>query len=198
MPPRIILRSVPEDDMEAMIEELQTKYPAQCKAMQAPITNIHEYFDNYDQHLHGQMFLHTVLMEIYFRNVIRRRAILDYTEAWSRLNPAAFECIYEYELNAFTEDDVEEYGEDFLQEVLQELQLRKSKREEAGQYNIPSLPEFCLLTHNQLRSRTKKRMFRIRSGSNRPTRDRLPSALHKNRNALHMPSVTPRLLLLPT
>ncbi|KAL8723122.1 MAG: hypothetical protein Q9225_000525 [Loekoesia sp. 1 TL-2023] len=131
MPPRIILRSVPEDDMEAMIAELQAQYPAQCKAIQAPITNIHEYFDNYDQHLHGQMFLHTVLMEIYFRNVTRRKAILDYTETWLRLNPAAFECIYEYELNAFTEDDVEEYGEDFLQEVLQELQLRKSKQEEA-------------------------------------------------------------------
>lgn len=115
-----------------MIAELQAKYPAQCKAMKAPITNIHDYYDTYDQQLHGQMFLHTVLMEICLQNTLRKNAILDYSEAWSRLNSEAFECIHQFELDAFTDDDLEEYGEDFLREVLQLLQVRKTKQDEAG------------------------------------------------------------------
>ncbi|KAL8939599.1 MAG: hypothetical protein Q9211_002669 [Gyalolechia sp. 1 TL-2023] len=132
MPPRIILRSDPTEDMEVKIAELQARYPSQCKAMKAPITNIHDYFDTYDQQLHGQMFLHTVLMEICLQNTLRKNAILDYSEAWTRLNSAAFECIDKFELDAFTDDDLEEYGEDFLRDVLQLLQLRKTKQDEAA------------------------------------------------------------------
>ncbi|KAL8939197.1 MAG: hypothetical protein Q9216_003491 [Gyalolechia sp. 2 TL-2023] len=132
MPPRIILRSDPTEDMEAKIAELQAKYPSHCKAMKAPITNIHDYFDPYDQQLHGQMFLHAVLMEICLHNTMRTNAVLDYSETWARLNPEAFECIHQFELDAFTDDDMEEYGEDFLRDALQMLQLRKTKQDEAA------------------------------------------------------------------
>ena len=141
MPPRIVLRSDPDEDMEAKIAELQTRYPAQCKAIQMPVDNIHTYFDTYDQHLHGHMFLHAVLHEIYVRNTIRREPILDYTERWLQLNPTAFDYIHQYELNAFTEDDLQEYGADFLKEVLQELQLRRTKQLDAGQTQALPCPK---------------------------------------------------------
>ncbi|KAL8726555.1 MAG: hypothetical protein Q9181_006000 [Wetmoreana brouardii] len=132
MPARIILRSVPENDMEAMVAELQAKYPTQCKAIKRPVTNLHDYFDDYDQQLHGAMFLHAILGEIYRRNLVRRRAVHDYAQDWAELNPRAFDHMLEYGMNAFTEDDVSEYGEDFLQEVLEELQLRKTQRDDAN------------------------------------------------------------------
>ncbi|KAI4146053.1 MAG: hypothetical protein L6R39_003606 [Caloplaca ligustica] len=134
MPTRIILRSVPEDDLEAKIVELRAKYPEQCKAIDSPVIDIYKYFDHYDQQLHGAGFLHAVLSQICHRNLIRTQAILDYVQAWSQLNPAAFRCIHQYGLNAFTEDDVEEYGPEFLQEVLEELQRRKATYDEASRY----------------------------------------------------------------
>lgn len=134
LPARIILRSSPEIDMEAEIAELQAEYPSQCKAIDSPITNVYKYFDDYDQELHGERFLHTVLTQIFERNVLRRQRVLEYAQAWMALNPAASQHIHEYKLNAFTDDDVEEYGEDFLREVLEVLQVAKAVQDNASQY----------------------------------------------------------------
>ncbi|KAL8835859.1 MAG: hypothetical protein Q9170_003153 [Blastenia crenularia] len=132
LPSRIILRTSPDEDMDAMITDLRAKYPAQCKAMPAPnVVDLHGYFDSYDQQLHGALFLRAVLIEIYLRNGTWMKAVLDYAEAWVDLNPTAFEYIIQYELNAFSEDDVKEYGEEFLQDALRQLLLRKSKQEAA-------------------------------------------------------------------
>ncbi|KAL8755535.1 MAG: hypothetical protein Q9184_004777, partial [Pyrenodesmia sp. 2 TL-2023] len=130
LPARIILRSSPEDDMEATIADLQAKYPAECKAINAPITNLYKYFDAYDQQLHGERFLHTVLTQIFERNVIRGHAIQEYARVWHTLNPTAFPWINDNGFNAFTDDDVEVYGKDFLEEVLQLLQQQKRVQED--------------------------------------------------------------------
>ncbi|KAL9602021.1 MAG: hypothetical protein Q9219_002129 [cf. Caloplaca sp. 3 TL-2023] len=171
MPPRIILRSVPEEDMEAMVEDLRTKFPVQCASMQAPITNVHDYFDIYDQQLHGQMFLHAVLTEICFRNLRRRKAVLHYAETWIHLNSAAFDQIHQYGLDAFTEDDVKEYGDSFLQEVLQDLQLRKPKQNGTGQWSAPTCisisadpiahPKLVILASEKSYERTQERIQHI-------------------------------------
>lgn len=142
LPARIVLRSSPEDDMEAKIADLQAKYPAECKAIDAPITNLYKYFDAYDQQLHGEKFLHTVLTQIFERNVIRGHAIQEYARVWHNLNPTAFPWITDNGFNAFTDDDVEEYGKDFLEEVLQLLQREKRVQEDiqANERQYPHLP----------------------------------------------------------
>lgn len=143
MPPRIVLRSVPEDDEEAKITELQAKYPAQCKAIKAPATRLYDYFDYYDQQLHGADFLRHVIDTICVRNLARRKAVLDYAQDWAQMNPMAFEFVLAYGLNAFAEDDVAEYGEEFLQEALEELQLRRTQQHDAGLYILTFIAGVC-------------------------------------------------------
>ncbi|KAL8732407.1 MAG: hypothetical protein Q9166_002807 [cf. Caloplaca sp. 2 TL-2023] len=141
LPARIILRSVPEEDMESKIIELCAKYPEQCKAIVLPVTNLYDYFDLYDQELHGAEFLRAVLGEICGRNVMRKQDILGFTHQWARLNPVAFQYVLGLGLDAFTADDVETFGKDFLQDALGELQLQKIKHDDASQYILSSVPE---------------------------------------------------------
>ncbi|KAL9018445.1 MAG: hypothetical protein Q9185_004222 [Variospora sp. 1 TL-2023] len=140
LPGRIVLRSVPEDDMEAMIASLQAKYPAQCTAIDSAVTDLvslSKYFDDYDQQLHGARFLQVVLTQIYQRTQIRRREISAYVQQWINLNQAAFRYIDNYGLNAFTDDDVEAYGKDFLTDVLAELQLQRAEHVKARAHQRP-------------------------------------------------------------
>lgn len=137
LPKRIILRSVPEDDMESKIAELRTKFPDECKAITSPVANLYDYFDHYDQELHGAMFLRAVLEEICGRNLMRNQAIFDFTQDWMRVNSTNVQCILGLGLDsAFTADDIEVYGKDFLQDALRELQLLKLNHDEAGQYYL--------------------------------------------------------------
>lgn len=131
LPARIILRSDPDEDMEATIADLRTKYPDQCKAIQPPVANLYDYFDAYDQELHGAVFLRAVLEEISGRNLMRRERIINYTQHWYHLNPLAFQHVVGLGLNAFTSDDMETFGEEFLQDALGELQLQKIKHDDA-------------------------------------------------------------------
>ncbi|KAL8790619.1 MAG: hypothetical protein Q9213_000466 [Squamulea squamosa] len=131
LPGRIILRSVPEEDMESKISDLEAKFPDQCKTLTSPIANLYDYFDQYDQELHGAVFLRAVLEEICVRNLVRKQGILDFTFQWIELNPIAFPHILSLGLDAFTVDDVETFGEDFLQDALSDLQLRKLRHDDA-------------------------------------------------------------------
>lgn len=134
LPERIVLRSVPEDDMESKITDLYTKFPDECKAITSPVANLYDYFDHYDQELHGAMFLRAVLEEICGRNLMRNQAILNFTQQWTRLNSTNVPYIFSLGLDtAFTADDIEHYGKDFLQDALRELQLLKLDHDEAGQ-----------------------------------------------------------------
>ncbi|KAL9580624.1 MAG: hypothetical protein Q9212_004389 [Teloschistes hypoglaucus] len=133
LPSRIILRSDPEEDVEAMIAQFTTKYPAECKLIKSGVINLHEYFDAYDQQLHGALFLQFVLDEICRRNHRRQQAVIDYASDWVRLNPMAFEQMWEYGLEAFLEDDLSQFGQDFLEEALEELRFRRSKHDETRQ-----------------------------------------------------------------
>ncbi|KAL8657242.1 MAG: hypothetical protein Q9226_002118 [Calogaya cf. arnoldii] len=135
LPRRIILRSVPEDDMESKIAELRANFPDQCKAITSPVTNLYDYFDHYDQQFHGEMFLGTVLAEIYNRNLMRKQDILNFTQEWIHLNHTNLPYIFGRSLDtAFTPDDVEKHGKEFLQDVLEDLQQRKIENDHVDQY----------------------------------------------------------------
>ncbi|KAL8870487.1 MAG: hypothetical protein Q9174_003482 [Haloplaca sp. 1 TL-2023] len=138
LPSRIILRSSPDDDMESMVTDLQAKFPVECKEIIAAPESLSDYFDAYDRELHGVSFLTSVLKAIAFRNQARRASVTNVAREWLQLNPMAFGQMLGYELNAFTDDDMESFGADFLQEVLEVLQGWKLDQDERGQYS-PSL-----------------------------------------------------------
>ncbi|KAL8661968.1 MAG: hypothetical protein Q9202_005094 [Teloschistes flavicans] len=151
LPPRIILRSDPEEDVDVMIAELTEKYPAECKLIKPNTINLHEYFDAYDQQIHGALFLQFVLDEICRRNYRRRHAVLEYASDWVRLNPMAFEHMWAYGLEAFTADDLTAFGEDFLEEALEELRVRRIKHDDAlglaaAQGRIPNVEHLQQIT----------------------------------------------------
>ena len=136
LPGRIILRSNPEDDMNQKIAELQTKYPAHCKAIEDPPSNLYDYFDVYDQHLHGQLFLKSVLTEIGIRNKARRRfheaKVAEYAQDWRSLNHQNFLLFTDFGLDSFTKEDIEAIGKEILVEVAQKLQDEKRTLVEEG------------------------------------------------------------------
>ena len=143
IPPRIILRSSPDEDMESMVTELQAKFPMECKEIVAPPANLGDYFDAYDQELHGALFLSSVLKAISFRNQSRRASVCNVAHEWLQLNPMAFGQMLAYELDAFTEDDIEEFGAEFMQEVLDVLQGWKLDQNEGGQYSLAFSTATC-------------------------------------------------------
>ncbi|KAL8993087.1 MAG: hypothetical protein Q9169_006611 [Polycauliona sp. 2 TL-2023] len=129
-PLRIVLRSVPEDDLESKIAELRAKFPDQCRSITSPVANLYDYFDRYDQELHGAMFLRAVLEEIFGRNLLQKSAVFAFTQQWLRLNSTNFHNILSLGLDsAFTADDREYYGDEFLQDALGDLQLQKIKHD---------------------------------------------------------------------
>ncbi|KAI4092871.1 MAG: hypothetical protein LQ344_003236 [Seirophora lacunosa] len=177
LPGRIILRSVPEDDMEAMIDSLQAKYPAQCSAINSAVTDLvslSKYFDDYDQQLHGARFLQVVLTQISQRNEIRRTMISDYVQQWISLNQAAFRFIDNYGLNAFTDDDVEVYGKEFLMDVLAELQLRRAGHVQDCQYSVHFPPGVARL--QDCSCILERRRFSAKSSGQQYTVSYLPLA----------------------
>ncbi|KAI4145061.1 MAG: hypothetical protein LQ341_002472 [Variospora aurantia] len=192
LPGRIVLRSVPEDDMEAMIASLQAKYPGQCSAIDSAVTDLvglSKYFDDYDQQLHGARFLQVVLTQIYQRAQIRRREISGYVQQWINLNQAAFRYIDNYGLDAFTDDDVEAYGKDFLTDVLAELQLQRAEHVKARAHQRPQqasstqFPTFA--PQDQQPFENAQRIISAPVA--------LPSALVSSGSAPSMPSATPEM-----
>ncbi|KAL8808537.1 MAG: hypothetical protein Q9182_000088 [Xanthomendoza sp. 2 TL-2023] len=162
LPSRIILRSCPDEDMEAKITELQANFPDQCKALKSPIANLYDYFDNYDQDLHGSMFLGAVLEEICGRNLMRRQSIINFTQQWSQLNPLAFQHVLDLGLDAFTADDMEAFGEDFLKDALGELHLQKLKYDDAGWHPLVVLSTYYFTDPNLVGFARNRDSFPVR------------------------------------
>lgn len=121
----IILRSSPEDDQESMILKLRQKFPKECKDMNSLQPNIFTYFDHYDAHLHGSAFLYSVLTTIAMQNNRRMEYVRKFATDWGRNNPELFDNLMSQTQDIFTEPDRQEYGCEFLADVLVELQLRK-------------------------------------------------------------------------
>lgn len=118
----MILRSSPEDDQDEMVANLQQKFPLQCKAITAPITDIYQYFDHYDAHRHGYAFLTSVLVSIAYFNERRAERVQEFAQLWTKHNAALFDTILSRNQNIFTELEVTEHGDDFLSDVFIELQ----------------------------------------------------------------------------
>lgn len=118
----MILRSSPEDDHDEMVANLQQKFPLQCKAITAPITDIYQYFDHYDTHRHGYAFLTSVLVTIAYFNSRRAKRVQDFAQQWAKDNTALFDTVLSQHQKFFTKLEVTEHGDEFLSDVFVELQ----------------------------------------------------------------------------
>ncbi|KAA6413897.1 MAG: hypothetical protein FRX48_02259 [Lasallia pustulata] len=118
----IIIRSDPVGDQHEMIADLWKKYPQQCKAISAPVTNIYQYFDHYDVMLKGQGFLYAVLLEIAVSNAIRAAKVHQFAANWRFSHLERFLSIGPQTQDVFTDEEKELYEEDFLKDVFTQLQ----------------------------------------------------------------------------
>ena len=116
----IVLRSEPEDDLESVSTRLERDFPDSCKEIALPITNIYEYFDHYDCHVLGTGFLHKVLENIAFRNFTRSQHAQGFVKRWKEGKLASFKKMKAAQSpqDIFTRTEIEEYGEDILEEAL--------------------------------------------------------------------------------
>lgn len=105
-----------------MIADLWAKYPQQCKAISAPVTNIYQYFDHYDVMLKGQGFLYAVLVEIALSNATRVTKVQQFAEQWRSTHPDQFLRINPETQDAFTDQEKELHKEDFLKDAFAQLQ----------------------------------------------------------------------------
>lgn len=119
-----------------MIANLWEKYPLQCKAISAPVTNIYQYFDHYDVMLKGQGFLYAVLVEIALSNAIRATKIQQFAEHWRSTHTEQFLSISPETQEIFTDEEKELYPEDFLKDAFTQLQcLRVATPVKESQYS---------------------------------------------------------------
>lgn len=114
----IVLRSSPDDDQDSMIARLRQQFPLECKAIVAPITNIHQWFDQYDAYRHGYGFLHSVLANIAFQN---SKEVHHFVDRWRNQNPERFHAV-EYSAGVtFTKAEITEHGSGFLAAAAQQI-----------------------------------------------------------------------------
>ena len=126
---RIILRSNPVEDQQAMVSKLQKAFPEACKAITRPVMDmdVYEYFDYCDAEVQGFEFLRAVLDYIarLNENVIAEKAlkIQDYVRRWKTANSEAFRYIRPYHAitDLFTEEDIEEQGIELLTEAMMQI-----------------------------------------------------------------------------
>lgn len=135
---RTILRSDPIEDQEVMVAKLQKELPEVCKAITMPVTDsdLYEYFDYCDAAVNGFEFLRAVLEYIAglnaSANAKKATKIRDYVGRWRNSNEEAFTHIRPFHAvtDLFTEADMEEYGVEFLTDVM--TQIKHLRMQESG------------------------------------------------------------------
>ena len=131
----IVVRSAPLEDRDRMVEKLRAEFPEPCKNLPA-VPRVGDYFDNYDQELHGGEFLRAVLLHIVQTNDEYSRRVLEYVQDWLAANGEAFE-LFSHEHTSehlFTKEDVNHYGEEFLKNALVRIRQIKEQAVHRSEY----------------------------------------------------------------
>ena len=132
----IVIRSDPAEDRDTMTTRLFDEFPEICKAMTTFTTpQVGDYFDGYDQELHGYEFLKAVLLHIIGINARRARDIQDYVRRWLATNTEAFAMLLaeHTQEHLFTEEDNQEYEKGFLGEAAVQIKRLKEQAYHSGE-----------------------------------------------------------------
>lgn len=137
----VIIRSSPEDDEDNMIADLRRKFPAECKAITAPIEDIPTYFDLEDIRVHGWFFLFSVLCKIALQNQMRLQQVQAFVENWRITHIALFQNFEDQTQDIFTDEEREVYGYEFLNDAFVKLREQQNALMSQG---ITSESQFSL------------------------------------------------------
>ncbi|MCJ1308735.1 hypothetical protein MMC25_002389 [Agyrium rufum] len=121
----IIMRSDPIGDMHALAHKLRTDFPEACKSITSPVENIYDYFDHYDVHLHGTGVIHSVLGAVREFNLSAARLVDSFASQWKVRWPSRFAHIAPDTTGLFTEQEIQNYGEEFMQDVVKHLKKQR-------------------------------------------------------------------------
>ena len=150
---RTILRSNPIEDQKTMVAKLRHEFPKECKAITSPVTDrdVYEYFDYCDATVQGFEFLRAVLEYIARLNasVYAEQAtdVHGYVGRWKKTNAEAFTYTRPYHsvTDLFTREDIEEYGVEFLTEVMVHIKRLKAEEDEHGTKTLPITKAYALI-----------------------------------------------------
>lgn len=121
----IILRTDPMEDMHALVASLRGEFPNECKQISAPIRNIYDYFDHQDVHMHGLVFIQTVLCQIAAENAERASKIEKFAQRWMEVNIDRFSSVELETQEIYDETEKAQYHDRFLQDALELLKAYK-------------------------------------------------------------------------
>ena len=130
----IVIRSDPAEDMNTMTTRLFDEFPEICKALTTFTPQVDDYFDGYDQELHGYEFLRVMLLRIVAINAGRARDTQDYVRRWMATNREAFAMLTaeHTQEHLFSEEDVQEHGKEFLGGAAVQIKRLKEQADHAG------------------------------------------------------------------
>lgn len=109
----VIVRSKFQKDVQDYCTRLRTEYPKACYSIW-PGHDIRWYFDEYDFHRHGGLFLYTVLTTLMEENGKR---VVSFCQSFAERNKSTFPEWAERALppdQLFHQQDHDEFGPDFL------------------------------------------------------------------------------------
>ena len=132
----IIIRTDPNEDMHSMVASLRGEFPKECKEISFPITNIYDYFDHQDVHMHGYNFVQSVINQIARENEERTRNLEHFAQRWMAMHVSRFRSINSDTQEIFDDIEKTQYHKCFLQDTLELLKTYKS--------NPPTLPQRSL------------------------------------------------------
>jgi hypothetical protein len=105
----------------------------------APITNIYDYFDHHDVHMHGSGIIHAVLNAIALENADRTRAVHNFVFNWMSGHMAQLHNNKSNTQDLFGDEEKTHFDESFLKEAFDYLEAIRSTMPpaEAAAQNIP-------------------------------------------------------------
>lgn len=158
----VVMRSDKNDDRDTMAANLKTQFPGICKGITMDI-NVYDYFDHYDQQLHGSEFLRAVLHYIADSNAIKAGEAQDLARRWMATNKETFALLGPEHLaeHLFTEEDKSEYETEVLEDAWKEIQHQRQTLTQMPTFNLlpsdrPALPTSRVTSnpeHTQIRQR---------------------------------------------
>ena len=117
----VVVHEDDEDDCQAHAANLRKRFPQECKQMTDPEIDISTFFDHKDICVLGANVLQAAIRLIVHQNRARTDAIKDFAEKWRKQHPFRLQKYYMHGMKSFSKDEIDEYGTEFLEAVLQYL-----------------------------------------------------------------------------
>ena len=151
----VIVHEDEEDACQAHAVNLRKRFPQECKQMTDSEVDISNFFDPKDICIIGANVLQAVVRLIVHQNRARMDAIKTFAETWRKRHPFRLQKYYLHGIKSFSRDEIDEYGPEFLEDVLQYF---KDTYEQARL--LPIISE-CLTPHALLIAGSQSQLLHL-------------------------------------